>query len=173
MKTVVIGFGNILMGDEGVGVHIIQELQQNYSSRVKTHSNTSRHSIEFIDGGTSAIDVLLSVGDVDKLIIIDAVKKGGKPGDVYRIHSNFAGKTFGKLEKNNTSMHDLGIIEALRISGAIDQIPKEIILIGVEPKEIEPKMELSAEVKKEIPKIMKVILSELEMKYGSLSTEIH
>lgn len=162
------------MGDEGIGVHIVQELQKNYYPQtVKTHNNAPRHSIEFIDGGTAAIDVLLSVGNVDKLIIIDAVQKGGKPGDVYSFHSNFVEKMFSKLEKNNTSLHDLGVIEALRISEAVDRLPKEIVFIGIEPKEIEPKMELSSAVKKEIPKIMKVILSELEVKYGGISTEVH
>ncbi|MBN1383636.1 MAG: HyaD/HybD family hydrogenase maturation endopeptidase [Elusimicrobia bacterium] len=173
IKTAVVGFGNILMGDEGIGVHVVQELQKNYSAHVKIDSNTTKHSIEFIDGGTAALDVLMSIGSVDKLIIIDTIKKGGRPGDIYRFHSKLVEKIFDRLEKNNTSLHDLGVIEALKIAEAIEQIPREIVFIGIEPKDIKPKMELSAAVKKEIPKIMKVILAELEVRYGSLSTEIH
>lgn len=173
MKTAVVGFGNILMGDEGVGVHIVQELQKNYSACGKKHSNTVNHSVEFIDGGTAALDVLLSIGSVDKLIIVDAVKKGGRPGDVYRFHPELVEKIFNGFGKHDTSLHDLGVIEALKVSAVLDRIPKEIIFIGVEPEDITPKMELSSAVKKEIPKIMKVILSELEVKYGCLSTEVH
>lgn len=172
-KIIVVGFGNILMGDEGIGVHVVQELQKNYSSRVKIHGNAAGRSVEFIDGGTAAFDMLLSSGNIDKLIIIDAVKKGGKPGDVYKFHSKLFEKIFNKLAKEDVSLNDLDVIETLRISEAIEQIPKEIVFIGIEPKEVKPKMELSAAVKKEVPKIMKIILSELEAEYGRLSTEIH
>ncbi|MBU2567999.1 MAG: hydrogenase maturation protease, partial [Elusimicrobia bacterium] len=83
-KIAVVGFGNILMGDEGVGVYIIEELQKNYSPLA------TRNPLEFIDGGTAAVDVLLSLKDVDKLIIIDAVKNGGIPGDIYKFHPHQA-----------------------------------------------------------------------------------
>lgn len=172
-KIIVVGFGNILMGDEGIGVHVVHELQRNYLARVKIRSNTAARSVEFIDGGTAALDMLLSAGNIDKLIIIDAVKKGGRPGDVYRFHSKLFEKIFNKLAKDDTSLNDLSAIETLRISEAIEQIPKEIVFIGIEPKEVKPKTKLSAAIKKEVPKIMKIILSELEAEYGRPSTTIH
>ena len=166
-KTAVVGFGNILMGDEGVGVYIIEELQKNYSPL------TTCHSLEFIDGGTAAVDVLLSLKDVDKLIIVDAVKNGGIPGEIYRFHNPLRGQVFTipyedkfsqfrNSEMQKTSLHDLNLVDALKIAEKLGTLPKEIVFIGVEPKEIEPRMGLSEELGNKIPEIIKTVLCEVK-----------
>ncbi|MBI5573918.1 MAG: hydrogenase maturation protease [Elusimicrobia bacterium] len=151
-KIAVVGFGNILMGDEGIGVHIIKELSE---------VQCPKSNVQFIDGGTSALDVILSLRDVDKLIIVDAVKNGGVHGDIYKFH-NFTISQFRNSEMQKTSLHDLNIIDALKIAEKVGTIPKEIVFIGVEPKEIEPKIGLSEEIRNKIPEIIKTILCEVK-----------
>jgi len=152
LKIAVAGFGNILMGDEGVGVHIINEL-----SKVKSQKS----NVELIDGGTNALDIILSLKDMDKLVVIDAMKNGGKPGNIYKF-PNFQISKFPNLEIVKSSLHELSIIDSLKIAEKLGTIPKEIVFIGVEPKEIEPKMELSEELKNKISEIIKTVLCEVK-----------
>ena len=157
-KIAVVGFGNILMGDEGVGVHVINEL-----SKVQC----PKSNVQLIDGGTSALDVILSLKDIDKLVVVDAVKNGGIPGEIYKFH-NFTipyedkFSQFHNSEMQKTSLHDLNLVDALKIAEKLGAIPKEIVFIGVEPKEIAPKIGLSEELKIKIPEIIKTVLCEVK-----------
>ncbi|MFA5778520.1 MAG: hydrogenase maturation protease [Elusimicrobiota bacterium] len=163
-KIAVVGFGNILMGDEGVGVHIVKMMQD---ARYK------KQDVEFIDGGTSALDIILSLKDIDKLVVIDAVKNGGIPGEIYKFHNPLRGQVFTipyedkfsqfhNSEMQKTSLHDLNLVDALKIAEKLGAIPKEIVFIGVEPKEIAPKIGLSEELKIKIPEIIKTVLCEVK-----------
>ncbi|MFH1541005.1 MAG: HyaD/HybD family hydrogenase maturation endopeptidase [Elusimicrobiota bacterium] len=160
-KIAVVGFGNILMGDEGIGVHVIHELQKNYTSY------PTSYTIELIDGGTSALDVILSLKDIDKLIIIDAIKNGSNPGDIYKFHLSQVNTVSQSCHDGirgiqKSSLHDLNLIDALKIVEKLGTLPKEVIFIGVEPKKIEPNIELSEELKIKIPEITKTILYEVK-----------
>ncbi|MDO8734344.1 MAG: HyaD/HybD family hydrogenase maturation endopeptidase [Elusimicrobiota bacterium] len=157
LKIAVVGFGNILMGDEGIGVHVVKELQ-NPSTVYRLPS-----TVELIDGGTSALDVILSLKDIEKLVVIDAVKNGGIPGEIYKFHNFTPDFHRGQnSEMQKTSLHDLNLVDALKIAEKLGAVPKEIVLIGVEPKEIEPKMELSEEIRNKIPEIIKTVLCEVK-----------
>jgi len=146
VRLVVIGVGNLLLKDEGIGVHIAHALQQ----------IDIPHDIKIIDGGTSP-DLPYYLKDVDKLIIIDAVKAKGKPGTVYRFHPHDANTE----SEGMVSVHELGLEQSLGIMRLIGSEPKEIVIIGIEPKEIDWGTELSAELQQKIPEIMNVILSEI------------
>jgi len=95
--------------------------------------------------------------DVDKLIIIDAVKAGGKPGMIYRFHPH----DVNKESKGIMSIHELGLEQSLKIMRLIEREPKEIVIIGIEPKEIDWGTELSAELQQKIPEIVNLVLSEI------------
>lgn len=153
-KTVIVGFGNILMGDEGVGAYAIQELQKEYAL------NPDPCRPEIMDGGTAAFDVLLSLRDVDKLIIVDAVKNRGSPGEVYRFEYSEIHELFNTRIRE-LSLHDLNIIDALRVSEKIGNLPKEIVFIGVEPGKIELNMGLSKAVSEKIPYVINMVMKEV------------
>ncbi|RKY35126.1 MAG: Ni,Fe-hydrogenase maturation factor, partial [Candidatus Duberdicusella sinuisediminis] len=72
-KIIILGLGNLLYKDEGIGIHLIRELE-----KMKLPPN-----LELIDGGVGSLDILLSLENIDKLIIIDALKGGGAPATVY------------------------------------------------------------------------------------------
>lgn len=154
LKIAVVGFGNILMADDGVGVHVIYALQDPSIAR------RLPPTVEFIDGGTNALDVIMSLDDVDKLVIVDAVKTGGSPGEIHRF-DNFTAVSLQNTRIENLSLHDVNLIDALKIAGKINRLPEKIILMGIEPKEIKLSMELSEEVKNKMHGIIKIVLSEV------------
>ena len=146
MKAAVIGIGNILLGDEGVGVRIIEELKK----------LELPEGVEVHDGATSGIAILNFLEGVDRAIIVDAVKGGGEPGTVYRFKIEEA------LENNEMiSLHDIDFTLAYRVTRDIIDLPEDIVVIGVEPEKIENSLELSEKVSNAIPEVLNKILEEL------------
>ena len=147
-KTVVLGTGNELFKDEGVGVHVSRILQ--------TKLSPSSGDIGVIDGGTSP-DIWSLIDGADKLIIVDAVRGGCEPGTIYR----FTPQQIVAERAIITSVHQMGILENLSLMELVGGKPKETIIIGVEPKELEPGLELSPELQRRLPKIIQTVLGEI------------
>jgi len=145
LKTVVMGTGNVLMGDDGIGVHGIRALAK---EKLPPH-------VELIDGGTSALDTIQLLEDINRLIIIDAVKGGGEPGTIYKMNPADIREKKGR----NVSLHQLSLLESLNMAKMIGNAPKEVIIIGVEPKEIALGFDLSVELKNKLPRIVEIIKS--------------
>lgn len=147
-RVVVIGVGNLLLKDEGIGIHTVKALQEiNLPQDVK-----------IIDGGT-APDLIAYTEAGDKLIIIDAAKTGREPGTIYR----FQPKDLGEEIKGVISAHELGVTHNLRLMSLMGNEPREIVIIGVEPKEIDWGTELSPELQQKVPEIVRVILKEIDI----------
>jgi len=149
-KVVVLGVGNLLLTDEGVGVHLIQKLREMQLGE----------GIELVDGGTSILDFIPQAEDVSKLIIVDAVKLGGKPGKTYKIYVD---DSLLKGAKGMISLHQLGVVETLAIAQKMGKLPHTVI-IGIEPKEISYGLELSPEIEREMGKMVNLILEEVRDK---------
>ena len=152
-KTVVLGAGNELMKDEGVGVHAIRVLQAELP-RLNT-------DVELIDSGTSP-DLGHLVQGADKLIIIDAVMGGFEPGTIYRFNTDQMVSDTGVT----TSLHQIGIIESLRMMELTGGRPIETVVIGVEPAEVDIGLELSQELQERMPKIIQTVLDEIGPTYS-------
>lgn len=149
-KVVVLGVGNLLLGDEGVGVHLIQKLREMEIDE----------RIELVDGGTSLLDFIPQREDVSKLIIVDAIKLGGKPGTTYKICVD---DSLLEGAKGMISLHQLGVVETLAIAQKMGKLPHTVI-IGIEPKEIGYGLELSPEIVREMGKLVNLILGEVKNK---------
>ena len=147
-KTVVLGTGNELFKDEGVGVHVARILQ------IKLPTSSS--DVEVIDGGTSP-DIWSLIDGADKLIIIDAVRGGCEPGTIYRFTPQQIVADRGLI----TSVPQMGILENLSLIELVGSKPRETVIIGVEPSELEPGLELSPELQKRMPKIIQTVLEEI------------
>jgi hydrogenase maturation protease len=146
-RIVVIGVGNLLLKDEGIGIHVIQTLQE-----IELPPD-----VTLIDGGTSPeLWAYTRIGD--KMIIIDAAKAGGKPGAVYRFRPEDIMAEKGILN----SAHELGVIEALNLMTFAGNKPGDVVIIGIEPAEISPGLELSTVLRQKIPDIIKVVLKEIQ-----------
>lgn len=142
MKIAVIGIGNILLGDEGVGVRIVEELRK----------RDLPENVEVHDGATSGIALLNFLEDKDKAIIVDAVKGGGEPGTVYQFSISEA------LQKSElVSLHDIDFVTAYQTSKDILGLTDDITVIGIEPKVIDDGLELSQEIKDAIPQAIELV----------------
>jgi hydrogenase maturation protease len=147
-KIVVLGTGNELYKDEGIGVHVARILQ--------TQQSLLGVGIEVIDGGTSP-DICYLLDDVDKLVIIDAVKGGCEPGAIYR----FTPEQIVAEKAVVTSVHQMGILENLNMMELTGCKPRETVIVGVEPFDLGPGLELSQGLKNQVPKIIETVIREI------------
>jgi hydrogenase maturation protease len=144
MGKFVLGIGNVLLRDEGIGCHVVHALE-----------GIPLPNVKIIDGGTCP-DVLQFPEDADKLIIVDAVKGGGRPGQIYRFHL----EDITLEQKPFLSLHDVSLVDSLMLIQLWHNIG-EAVVIGVEPGEINWGLELSPELQEKMPQIIDAILAEL------------
>jgi hydrogenase maturation protease len=143
-KIAVIGVGNILMKDEGVGVHSLKKLET-----LKLPNN-----VELYEGGTRILDILPSLEGVDLIIIIDAVKSSKKPGTVnlFEVELSKNGNS-----KEIISLHEMDLISSIKFAKQIYDLPGKIIIIGIEPKEVDVGIEMTEEVTEAIPEVIEKV----------------
>ena len=144
MGKFVVGIGNVLLRDEGIGCHVVHALER-----------VPLPDVEIIDGGTRP-DVLELLEDTDKLVIVDAVKGGGVPGQIYRFHP----EDITLEQKPVLSLHDTSLIDSLKLMQLWHNIG-EAVIIGVEPGDLRWGLELSPELQEKMPQIIDAILEEL------------
>lgn len=143
----ILGIGNILLRDEGIGPHVIDKLKE-----IKLPDN-----VELLDGGTGGADLLDFICDRQKLIVVDAIQTDIEPGCIMRLTAD----DLTTDSRQNISLHEFGLLETLTMAKQLDCDPKEVIIIGVKPKDITSGVEISDEVSSVVPKIMESILNEL------------
>jgi len=147
-KITVLGIGNLLLKDEGVGAHLVQKLTD-----IVNDAN-----VNIIDAGTYPDFISLVDDSTDKLIIIDAVKTGDKPGAIYRF-------SFDNVDLDSAlpiSLHDIGVSDSLKMMALLNRQPKSTIVIGIEPKTIDFGLELSPEVEDKLSELIELVLQEIE-----------
>jgi hydrogenase maturation protease len=147
-SIVVIGVGNLLRKDEGIGIHVIKALQEMELSP----------DVSLVDGGTSP-DLIAYTGAGDRIIIVDAAKAGGETGAIYR----FRPEDLDDKKRTLASAHEMGLIENLKLMGLTGNEPSEVIIIGIEPEDTGWGTELSPELKRKLETIVKVVLREIEV----------
>ncbi len=119
-KTLVLGLGNILLRDEGVGVRVIERLQALYDFPPE---------VQVLDGGTMALDLLPYVEDSARLLVIDALEMGAAPGTIARLEGNEV-PAFLSIK---ISPHQMGLADILAAARLRDLYPQELVLWGVQP----------------------------------------
>jgi hydrogenase maturation protease len=138
----ILGIGNILLGDEGVGVHVIRELEK----------KSFPEHVNLLDGGTGGFHLLSIFEEYKKIILIDATLDGNKPGTVNLLKPKFS-KDFPKT----LSSHDIGLKDLVESSALLGFMP-EVSLITISIIDNQPiKMELSEVVRKSMPKVIQLI----------------
>lgn len=147
-NIVILGIGNILLSDEGVGVHVANELM-----KMELPPN-----ISVVEGGTDGFRLLNVITEADRLIVIDAVKGGAASGSIYRFDIDEVKNVPSGFK---TSVHQIGILEVIDLSGLIGKTPYTTV-IGIEPKSLEISMELSPEVKEKVPRVIELVIEELK-----------
>ena len=148
MSTLILGIGNVLLTDEGVGVRTLNELQRRF---------TFSDDVELLDGGTSGIELLRHIQDHDNLIIIDCMTYDQPPGTVYRVENEDVPSVF----RTRISPHQLGLSDLLAAAMLTDRTPKNLVLFGVEPESVDIGLELTETVEKSLAKLIKAVVEEV------------
>ncbi len=150
-RIVVLGVGNILLRDEGVGVRVVEELQRRY---------VLPEQVQVIDGGTQGLWLMSTIQQADRLIVVDAVLGRGEPGTLYRLE----GKDLPKGLRAKQSAHDSDLVEALNLCSLLDEEPKSVVVVGVEPENIQPfGLELTETVAARVDELVLRVVDELKM----------
>lgn len=145
MRVIVLGLGNILLRDEGVGVRVVEALAERYVLPAE---------IEVVDGGTVGMDLLDTLAGCDHLLICDAVQTGAPPASVVKL----ANAEVPALFQTRFSPHQLGLSEVLATLILMEEAPAAITLVGVVPVDMELGAELSPEVAAVVDQAVEVLV---------------
>ena len=144
-SIVVLGVGNILLTDEGLGVHVVKELKENYNFTPE---------ISLIDGGTMGMELLTYMRGMKRILLIDAINGGEAPGTVYE----FPHRELEQYFTEHISVHEVGMQDILRIRAIQENPLEDAIVIGVEPESLEIGFEPSAPVQAVLPEVKERVL---------------
>ena len=149
MRVVVLGVGNILMSDEGVGVHAVTALAEQYDVP---------DEVEIVDGGTSGMDCLDRIADADLLLIADCMRSKDKaPGTITRLADDQINAWFN----TKISPHQVGLSDVLAACSFHGMSPKRVVLLGVQPASFETAMELTPAVAAVLPDLVERLAAEV------------
>jgi hydrogenase maturation protease len=134
-KIGIIGIGNLLRKDDGVGIFLLERLQKQKKELPK--------NIEFIDGGTGGMNLLHHLAQFDAVLLIDAVDFKGRPGEI-RV---FSLKDIQSQKKPVImSTHDSDFFNLLRLSQELKELPETLVIFGVQPRDVSYGVGLSKEI---------------------------
>ena len=148
-KTVVLGLGNPLLADEGIGIEIIEALSADADKYP---------GIDFIDAGCGGITLLSYLEQRKKAVIIDCSFMETEPGTMKR----FTPEDVTSVKKlSHHTLHDVDIINVIKLAEKINSCPEEIIIFGIEPKSVEPQQHLTEPLKQKLPEYIETIKQDL------------
>jgi len=147
-RTLVLGLGNLVHSDDGVGVHAIHCLRGD--SRVPP-------GVELMDGGTQGLSLASHIAGFERLLAIDAVDAGQPPGTLIRLEGAAIETLPGKA-----SVHLLGFADLMVTLRLLGEAPEEIVVLGVQPQSTEWSVELTAPVRQSLDKLVEAAITQLE-----------
>jgi hydrogenase maturation protease len=146
-NVLVLGLGNTIMADDGVGPRVVELL---------LHQGCLPDGVKLLDGGTLGLDLLPRLEGVQRLIIVDAVETGQPPGSLVRL----SGDAVPLALETKLSPHQMGLKDLLAVARLMDQLPSELILIGVQPAIIEMDTKLSPVVESRLLELASMVSRE-------------
>jgi len=150
VTTLVLGVGNLLLSDEGVGVHVIKRLVENYQLP---------EEVQVLDGGTLGMDLLYYLEGAENLILIDAVETRKEAGTLVRLE----GDEVPAFLSMKMSPHQVGVPDMLAAAKLKDVFPKQLVLWGIQPELLEIGLDLSPTVEAKVETIIQNVLEQLEI----------
>lgn len=147
MTTLILGIGNLLMGDEGVGIHVVRKLE----------AGQSLPGVEILDGGTGGFHLLGHFQNYDRVVLIDATMDGQPPGTLARLEPRFSSEYPPTL-----TAHDVGLKDLLDALFLLDTQP-HIVLFTISINEIRPMtLDLSPDVQAAVPRAAEAVVEYLQ-----------
>jgi len=146
--TLVLGIGNIIMSDDGIGVHVVRHLEEHYRFTPDIHC---------MDGGTLGLDILPYLEGVERLLVVDAIDAGHEAGTCLWLR----GEELPVALATKTSPHQVGVKDLLVMAELLGYAPRELTLVGIQPSVIGIGTELTPEVAKSLAPAVGMVLEEL------------
>jgi hydrogenase maturation protease len=147
--TVVLGAGSPLMGDDGLGVEVIQTLTERWQEGP---------GLRFLDGGVWGMRLLPYIEDADRLIVVDAIRAGEEPGAVVRLERH----EIPRHMCTKLSPHQIDLGEVFAVAELRGRFPKEAVAIGIEPEMVQAYVPLSSVVRESVPHLIEAVERQLE-----------
>lgn len=145
-KIAVLGIGNILMQDDGVGVEVATRLMvEEWPSNV-----------EFIDAGTAILSLLGVFTDCDTIIVVDALRGGHGPGTIYRLTP----EQLAGLQKDALSLHDIHVLDMIKMAALFNRQP-QVIIYGIEPFRLAMELGITKQMQERLPVLLDYVRQEL------------
>ena len=148
-KKVLIGLGNLLMTDEGIGVRVIQEL---------TRTERIPSDIEALDLGPGGLTVLHAIADMDEVIFVDCAFMGEEPGTLKRFRAEDVQTV--KVQARQ-SAHEGDLFETLELAKRVGQCPENIVVFGIQPEIVELGADLSTTLQAQLASYVDAVAAEL------------
>jgi hydrogenase maturation protease len=147
-QTLVLGLGNILLRDEGVGVRVVERLQELYRFPPE---------VQVLDGGTLGLDLMSYVEAADRLLVIDAMDAGAEAGTLGRLE----GEEVPAFLSVKLSPHQMGLSDLLAAARLRDAYPEQVVLWGVQPEVVDVGLDLSPAVAAQVDVLVDKAVAEL------------
>ncbi len=152
-QALVLGVGNILIQDEGIGVRTLEWLQAHC-----TFNQNGPNRVDLIDGGTMGLDLLHYLEGIDHLLILDAVQANKAPGETITL----TGDTVPSFLSMKLSPHQIGVQDLLATAQLMGHTPPEVVILGVQPDWLSVGLEMSPPVAAQVEPLARMALTQLE-----------
>lgn len=147
-RVVILGIGNTILSDEGVGVHAAEALREHYALP---------EGVEVMDGGTAGMELLDALSDLDLLLVLDAVKAHRPPGTLLCL----TGAEVPVFFRSKLSPHQVSICDVLASLDFAGHAPADLVLVGVEPESLELGLSMTATVASRVPEMVATAVAQL------------
>lgn len=143
----VLGLGNILCGDDGLGVAVVEAIHRRYEVP---------EGVRLLDGGTLGLALLSQFEPDQDVILVDAIAADQEPGSFVRLE----GEDVAPAVHNRLSVHQIGVSDLLEALRLIDAFPRRLVLLGLVPETLELSVERSPAVEAMLPGLMQAVVEE-------------
>ena len=142
-RTVVLGLGNMLMADDGVGLAALARLEEEWFVP---------RDVSLVDGGTWGMNLLPVIESAERLLIFDAIDRGGDAGTVYRL----TGDEIPRFLAQKVSPHQIYLREILALADLRGTLPGELVALGIQPARIEMSTSLTPTVAAQLDQLVRM-----------------
>ncbi len=145
-KVLILGVGNILLRDEGLGVRVVEKIRS---------ERRLPDDVEVLDGGTLGLMLVPYLEGRKAIFIVDAIDRGGRPGEILCVEGDDIDEVYNSRK---LSTHQRGLREVLALSRLQDFLPERVCLFGIQPQSVDVGLELSEPVSAGVDKVIEMLL---------------
>ncbi len=147
-KTLILGVGNLLMSDDGVGVRVIERIEA---------AHVLPENVQTLDGGTCSLDLLHYLEGIDNLVVVDAADLRQPPGTIKRLE----GEAVPAFLAQKVSPHEINLPELLFSAKLVGIYPQRVVVLGIQPQTLEVGIELSPPLAAKVDELAALALAEI------------